>query len=237
MKPALAILCAVLLGSTVSIDAASDAKAALPRGGRVGWARLITSDRNWDVHRGNDPLLAEFVRTQTTLNLDATTYAANPADLAQLCSYPLIFTNNLVHVRKAKDFDNLREYLIRGGFLWVDACANASITGMPFDAFRKRHAELFAKLFPKAELRLLPDDHEIYRCYFAVNLDLLYSTQRAAADPAPAPDNGVYGLFENGRMVALLSLSTLQCGWPNKPPRVPECMKMVTNIYVYAMTR
>jgi hypothetical protein len=216
--------------------AAKDDPADHPRGGRVGWARLITSDGNWNVHGGNDPMLADFVRTQTTLNLDATTYSANPGNLAQLCSYPLIFTNNLVHVRGAKEFDNIREYLKRGGFLWVDACENPSITGMPFSVFRNRHAALFANLFPKAELRLLRADHEIYSCYFAVNLDLLYR-QKPGANTSPAPDNGVYGLFEGGRMVALLSLSGLQCGWPNKPPRVPECMKMVTNIYVYAMTR
>lgn len=232
MKSKLLLVLAALLAV-----AASRANAVeLPRGGRVGWARLITSDSNWSVHGGNDALLADFVRSKTTLNLDATTYSVNPTDLDKLCAYPLVFTNNLVHLRDAKGFDNLREYLKRGGFLWVDACVNPSITGMPFDKFRKRHAELFTKLFPKSELRLLRDDHEIYSCYFAVNLDVLYNRKRGGP-PAPDADSGVYGFFEGDRMVGLLSLSALQCGWPNKPPRVPECMKMVTNIYVYAMTR
>ena len=33
-----------------------------PRGGRVGWARMIIPGLAWDLHSNNDPAFAEFIR-------------------------------------------------------------------------------------------------------------------------------------------------------------------------------
>lgn len=202
--------------------------AEAPRGGRVGWARLITESSSWTVHNGNDPLLAEFIREKTSLNIDPTCYPVDPRDLEKLCAYPFVFTNNLANIHATKTLDNLREYLKRGGFIYIDRCVNLSFS-LEQEDFYHRHADLFARFLPGSELRELPPTHEINRCYFTSDT-LAQRTARGHGH------SGIYGVFYEGRMVVLLSNANLQCGWPNGNNREPA-MQMIANIYVYAMTR
>jgi hypothetical protein len=47
---------------------------------------------------------------------------------------------------------------------------------------------------------------------------------------------GLYGVFVNDHMVSIISMYGLQCGWPQTPLRAPGCMKLILNMYIYAMT-
>ena len=47
---------------------------------------------------------------------------------------------------------------------------------------------------------------------------------------------GMNAVYDHGRMVALLSLASYQCGWPQSHDRGRGQMQMIANIYVYAMT-
>ena len=76
---------------------------AMPRGGRVGWARLITPDRNWNIHNGQDPKLAQFIRDQTSLNIDPAWYSVNPGDLERLCAHPYVYAKDLLPIRRRDD--------------------------------------------------------------------------------------------------------------------------------------
>jgi len=207
-----------------------------PRGGRVGWARLITPGPAWNRHAETDATLTAFIRGETSLNIDPTWYSADPAKLDRLCAFPLIFTNNLTDVRQPAHLKNLQEYLRRGGFIFVDACTNTTITPDP-DAFLQRHIALMTALVPGAQVRPLPRDHEIYRQYFAMSETPPHIYNLNIYDPKFAR-HGLYGVFDGARMVSLLSVSGLQCGWAGKDgsSHAEECMKMVVNIYVYAMT-
>jgi Domain of unknown function (DUF4159) len=199
-----------------------------PRGGRVGWGRLITEDSSWSVHSNNDPALAEFIHAQTSLNIDPTCYPVDPNDLDKLCAYPFVFTNNLANVHSARRLDNLREYLKRGGFIYIDRCVNLSFS-LEQELFYARHLALFAQFLPGSEVREITAEHAIYRCYFNLKFSDLHG-----------PINGhnrLYGVYYEGRMVALLSLGNLQCGWPNSPARRDNDLHMIANIYVYSMTR
>lgn len=203
-----------------------------PRGGRVAWGRLITASSSWSVHYQNDPQLAAFIHDQTSLNIDPTCYPADPAKLDQLCKYPFIFTNNLTNVRDPLQLANLREYLQRGGFLYIDRCVNLAFS-LPQEIFYERHVELFRQFLPDAEIRELRDDHEIFNCYFPWT-EQSRDALRRFREPGHST---IYGVFLSGRMVALLSLANLQCGWPNSRLRQPASMRMIANIYVYTMTR
>ncbi len=209
-----------------------------PRGGRVGWARLITPIVAWKRHAEADGVLASFIRNKTSLNIDATWYSADPRALDQLCLYPLLFTNNLADVTDRKQLANIAEYLRRGGFLLVDACINSTVTPNP-DRFYQQHVAVFSQMLPTAQLRPLPPDHEIYRHYFNLKQTPPHSYMRSIRDPK-WERYGLFGLYDGDRMVAILSLSGLQCGWAGSqemPGHDVECMKMTVNIYVYAMTR
>ena len=202
------------------------------RGGRVGWARLITGSRSWSVHQANDPALADFVRTQTSLNIDPKCYPVDPSKVAQLCEYPFIFTNNLTDVHDPKQLENLREYLRRGGFIYIDRCVNLSFS-LPQETFYSRHLALFARWLPGLEVKEIPVSDDIFSCYFSVKPD-----QKPLRTGFGEPGhNGIYGVYDHGRMIVLLSLANYQCGWPDMAGRREACMKMITNIYVYAMTR
>jgi hypothetical protein len=212
--------------------AATDSDATL-RGGRVGWARLATASRHWDVHGGQDGTLAAFIKGQTSLNIDSTSYSAEPGKLEELCKYPFLYSKDLSPVRDARHQDNLREFLQRGGFLCVDFCGSPSINRDVMAVFR-RNREFFQKLLPGAEVRQLPRDHPVYRCYFTVGEEEIFTKDMGKQEPGEF--NGLYGVFSGGRMVAMISMYGLECGWPQTPLRTPGCMKMILNIYVYAMT-
>lgn len=206
---------------------------AIVRGGRVAWGRLVTGNSSWTVHSQNDPLLANFIHDHTSLNIDATCYSADPALLDRLCTYPLIFTNNLTNVSDPRHLGNLREYLHRGGFLYIDRCVNLSYS-LPQEPFYERHVAFFRRFLPGCEIRELPSDHEIYHCYFSFSLQADAALHPLSHQPG---HNGLYGVFERGRMVSLLSLANLQCGWPQSRDHGEKRMEMIANIYVYVMTR
>jgi hypothetical protein len=202
------------------------------RGGRVGWGRLITERSSWSVHSANDPELADFIRNETSLNIDPTCYPVDPSSLVQLCNFPFLFTNNLTNVHNPRSIANLREYLRRGGFIYIDRCVNLSFS-LPQETFYARHIDFFAQLLPGSEVRPIAADDPIYRCYFPVDHD----AEPLRMNIRQPGHNSLYGVYDRNRMVILLSLANFQCGWPGNWKRQNLCMKMVANIYVYAMTR
>lgn len=225
-QPLHRVLCAIL-GLTLGLSGIPGAQAE-PRGGRVGWGRLVTESSSWSVHSPNDPVLAAFIRDHTSLNIDPTCYPASPAELTQLCAYPFIFTNNLTNVHRAQSLANLREYLRRGGFIYIDRCVNLFFS-LEQELFYARHIQLFSLFLPGSEVRELSEDHEIHHCYFTLPpVDRGSSTRN---------HSGLYGVYFEGRMVILLSCANLQCGWPNSPTRSALSQQQIANIYVYAMTR
>ena len=228
------VVCA-MMGLAFGVLAAWGAEQG-PLGGRVAWGRLVTGSWSWTVHSANDPLLARFIREHTSLNIDPTCYAADPARLEQLCAYPFIYVKDLWHIRDAGDLRNIQEYLRRGGFICVDPC-KAVLNAADVAAFPRQQAQWFTRLLPGCAVRELPDDHEIFRCYFTVRIDDLFPPQMLAQGATKPPRIGMQGVFLGERMVAVICDSGLECGWTPTPQRVTGCKEMIANIYVYAMTR
>jgi Domain of unknown function (DUF4159) len=222
----------VLIALLPAFTAAADE----PRGGRVGWARLITSYPSWKQHSDQDPKLAGFIRSQTNLNIDPVWYTVDPGDLDQLCAYPFIYVKDLTSVRSQRDLDNIQEFFRRGGFICIDPCISGFSAG-DLDAFLKKHTKLFTSLFSDCTVRELPDSHEIFRCYFNVTVDDLFPPDMIRLGASKPEHIGMVGVFLGERMIAAISVSGLECGWPQTPLREPGCMKMIVNSYIYAMTR
>lgn len=222
----------------LAVDCAgADAAATTePRSGRVGWARIITSSPAWNRHAQSDSMLTQFIRAQTSLNIDPTWYSADPASLEQLCLYPLLYTNNLTDVVEPAQRKNIQEFLGRGGFIIVDACIDPKITADP-DAFLEQHTALLKTLAPGSEVRALPADHEIYRQHFPMKDTPPHMFMNDVYDKRWAK-HGLYGVYLGDRMISLITLSGLQCSWASHPERAHarECMKMIVNIYIYGMT-
>lgn len=212
------------------------ASAPEPRGGRVGWARLITSDSAWGLHSDQDSKLAKFIRSQTSLNIDPVWYSVEPGNLDKLCAYPFVYVKYLTLVRNPHDIENIQEYLRRGGFIFVDPCTTR-FSATDTENFLRNHEEWFTRMFPESTVRELPDSHELFRCYFTVTVGDLFTPDMIRLGASKPPRIGMLGVFRGDRLIAVISVSGLECGWPQTPQRMPGCMQLIVNSYVYAMTR
>lgn len=224
-----ALLAALLLSMPVAADT--------PAGGKVEWARLKTASPSWDRHARSDPNLLQFIRSSTTLNIDPVWHVADVENLQQMCSYPFLFSEGLHHVTDAPGLQNLREYFQRGGFIFVDSCINTNINPDP-DEFLKAQIATLQAIFPDARVERLPPDHEIFHNCFEMTDGLPHTYMANVYNPAWAK-HGLYAVYAGDHFVSLISLSGLQCGWDGMKPdpeHIANCMKMMVNIYVYAIT-
>jgi hypothetical protein len=202
------------------------------RGDRVGWARLKTSSPIWQRHARSDPKLMQFFREHTTLNIDPIWYAADVENLAEMCKYPFLFSQDIRPAQGGNARNNLTEYIRRGGFLFMDSCINPGSRGNA-EVFITQHAGAFTKLLPETRVTVLPADHELFRCCF----NFPDGPPHTAIEPG-WDNHPFYAVHIGRRMVGLISTSGLQCGWDNmKQERGHDvvCMKMLVNIYIYAM--
>jgi len=207
------------------------------RGDRVGWSRLKTTSPAWNRHSNGDPKLTRFFRDQTTLNVDPVWYAADVENLEEMTKYPFLFSQGVHVVNDAPGRANAAEYIRRGGFLMVDACCNPTYTP-DFDVFLQQHRGFFAAVLPESCFVLLPRTHEVYRCYFQIPNGHPPHTFMSNVYDAKKAAHGLYGVMIGQRMAAMVSVSGLQCGWesPTPPPgHDAVCMRMMVNIYIYAM--
>lgn len=203
------------------------------RGERVDWARLVTPNQDWRIHGDRDAPLARFIRENTSLDIQMSPYPADPAHLDQLCCHPFIYAKDLRWVTDAAQLANIGEYLRRGGFLCVDACATEAVNP-DMEVYLRDNRAIFKRMFPGAIIQKLPETHSIYTCYFKLSRADVYTPDMG--NQSRCAHYGLYGVIVNHRMVAAISMYGLQCGWPQTPMRASGCMKFIVNLYVYAMT-
>ena len=213
------------------------------RGDRVGWARLKTASQWWKRHAGADPILTKFFRDETTLNIDPVWYVADVSLMGELCKYPLLFSQNVGIVADQPGRENVSEYIRRGGFMLVDACHDIHVTP-DFDEFLRQQFAFYSAVLPEAQIVSLPPTHDVYRCFFQIpNGKPPHTFMGHVYDPRKAR-HGLYGVMIGSRMAGIIGVCGWQCGWDRvteyASPATPlslaaECMRMVVNIYIYAM--
>ena len=123
----------------------------------------------------------------------------------------------------------LRDYVLKGGFIYFDACCGRKAFA---DSVR---AEL-AAVFPQRRLRKLPADHPLYRCYYDVP-SVAYTPATGIRGMAPPPLEGI----EVGcRTAVVFSPYDLSCGWDlhthkdGKGVRCEYALKLGANLIAYA---
>lgn len=206
-------------------------------GGKVEWARLKTDGPYWDRHARSDPRLLRFIRTSAALNIDPVWHTADVDNFQQMIAYPFIFSDGLHRVTDLQGLQNLREYFKRGGFIFIDSCINTDINPDP-DIFLRLQEATLQRILPDSHVERLPDNHEIYRDCFDMKDGLPHTYMNNIYNPAWAK-HGLYAVYSGNHLVSLISLSGLQCGWDSMnpdPEHVTNCMKMMVNIYFYAIT-
>lgn len=189
-------------------------------------ARVKYRGGDWYNDPSIIPNLAREINKRTTINA-APNQRIITLDDPDLFSYPFVFLTGHGDIQLSDvEVDCLREYLLKGGFLYAD-----DDYGMD-KAFRRE----MRKVFPGLEPVELPFSHPIYHCFY----DFSTGPPKIHEHDNKPPKG--YGLFYNGRLVVYYTYeSNISDGWADPdvhkdPKEIREkAFKAGINIVVYAM--
>jgi hypothetical protein len=147
---------------------------------------------------------------------------------SDLFLYPYVhMTGHGNVVFSASDAENLRTYLLGGGFLHID-------DNYGMDKFIRVELQ---KVFPDHEMVELPFDHEIFHQKYEFN-----GLPKIHEHDGKRPQ--AYGIIIDGRLVCLYTYETdLSDGWENsevhndQPNKRQEALRMGANILIYAFSQ
>ncbi len=180
---------------------------------------------DWYSNKTALPNLADFCNRNLKTNLDRQDEVVEIGS-PEIFLYPYIYmTGHGNVVISSREADNLRKYLISGGFLHID-------DNYGLDPFVRLEMK---KVFPELEFVELPFDHAIYHQKFQFDngLPKVHEHEGKAAQG--------FGLIYEGRLICFYSYeSDLGNGWEdqstyNDPESIrQEALKMGANIIAYA---
>lgn len=219
--------------SARAADSANAAATASLRN-KVEWTRLITNSPHWSRHSQFDERMLSFFAERTPFAIEPHWKSTSPDNLEDLCSYPFVYAHDIGGLPFAKS-RNVAEYLKRGGFLFIDYCIDKSVNPAP-SVFFERQVDTLKAHLPTLRAASLGDQHGVFSSYF--KMTRFPPQTGSAAISWGGRGNRLHGLFLGERMVGIISLSGFQCAWGGVGSRenADDCMQMVANIYIYAMT-
>ena len=239
MTKVIFLLLALLLSANLSAQNLGMRKkefSEADRGSRVSWCRLKfpvrgSSSResawDWHAHPSGDVKMIQVLRDYTSINLKQEWNVVDIQDLDKMCAFPLIFMHGqrLINInRKAEN--NLKEYVLRGGFLLIDDCVYNRVAP---DLFFRSMMRKLIKLFPGVELKRLNPSHNLFKCYFKLH----------SWPHMQGRNNGIFAAYYKKRLIAFVYSSDLHCGWVDAGwfsyTNTMNAYKMGVNLYIYAM--
>ncbi len=158
-------------------------------------------------------------------------------DSHELFEYPFLFiTGHLPVFFTPRERANLKEYVRRGGFVFVDD-HNHDIDGV----FHKTMTEELEKLFGK--LVKIPNDHRLYRAFFEFEDGPPTTSHELNGWGDNLVHDYLMGIMDGDRIDVLYSNKDYSSEWhvkltENRDRREAEDpAKIAVNIVVYALTR
>lgn len=173
------------------------------------------------------PNLIEFVNEQSTISLLPVEDVVEPGG-SQLFQYPYIYATGHGNIKFSEsEAQNLRTYLLAGGFLHID-------DNYGMEKYVRREMK---KVFPDLEFIELPYSHPIFSQHFTFENGLPKIHEHDGNPP-----QALALIFEN-RVICLFTIeSDLGDGWEdatvhNDPEEIrQQALKMGANILLYALT-
>ena len=173
-------LAVALLLLTVTASAEKFEIAQIRYGGGGDWYGDQTAVSNW-LKLLRQRLSMETAEERVVLRLTD----------RNLFRYPFLYLVGHGNISfSSKENKALRQYLTRGGFLFVNDDYGLD------QSFRRE----IKKVFPQQKLQPIPNDHPIYHCFY--DLRGLPKIHQHNGDPARG-----YGLFHQGRLVVFYAYS------------------------------
>ncbi|MFB3845080.1 MAG: DUF4159 domain-containing protein [Candidatus Cloacimonadaceae bacterium] len=174
------------------------------------------------------PNLAKYVNKTLNTDFPLDQELVKASD-AKLFDYPFVYLTGHGNIRFSdRELQNLREWMLRGGFLYAD-----DDYGMD-EAFRRE----VKRIFPERDLIELGPDFPLYSCYFFFD-----KLPKIHEHDGKAPQ--AFGLFDDsGRLMLLYTYETnISDGWADTdthkdPPEVREqALRFGTNIIYYVTSK
>jgi hypothetical protein len=188
------------------------------------------------------PNMLDSIRKKVKLNVASSPEIVTFED-KKLFECPIFFiTGHYRFTVKPGDIDQLREYIKRGGFAYIEDCGGLDFALTQFGSFFEQMHEVLQKAFPEGEFRVLPNDHDIYKYpyEFPKGLPNFFGRNNDGRPPDTAgklrKHNGGEGFFVGNTMVAFLGDADNCCGWTGKSQSGDGPFKMAANVVIYAMT-
>ena len=215
------------------------------RFGRFGGGDWLSGGTSWavDYPRG-DRTFARLLRRFTTVNVRSVEQPVNPDDGDDMHHWPFLVAGlagfwNLTDAQVA----NLREYLLRGGFLFCDSFFGTD-SWIGFDLGIRR-------IFPDRPMVDLTDDHPVFHTVYDLsnmtrvqipNMYALYGGGPGYLGDGAVPRwRGI--LDDNGRLMVLIAFNNDVADswqWADDPSYPQESanlgLRLAVNIAVYTMT-
>jgi hypothetical protein len=185
----------------------------------------------WDARPDGDENLIAFLRQVTNIPVSYKSWEQRVVaidDFTQLYHHPFLFMTGEGDFRfEPAEQRALREYFLRGGFLFADDCvANGG------DFFYQAFIREIRKIFPDNPMRPVANDHDLYHCFF----DFPRGAPHCQGQRRPG-----MGLFIKDKIVSFVTSGDLHCAWVGfwkdaQPAMTQECLKMGVNVIVYALS-
>lgn len=225
----LAVLC-VLGGLTAS------GSAAFRRAEPFTWATARYGSGDWDSAPLVPANLVHSVAQYTTIPVAARGVVVDLAS-PELFRYPFVYLTGHLPVRfDARESANLRAYVQRGGFVFIDD-HNHDIDG----AFHKTATSEINRIFGPGSLKQMPNDHEIFRSFFVFEKGPPTTSHELNGWGDNLIHENLFGVEVNGRIGLLYSNKDYASEWNyharNKRFQSVDNTRFGVNVAVYALTR
>ena len=181
---------------------------------------------DWYWGRSAIPNMLKFARDNSDRPIDTLEQEIRLTD-PELYNYPFLFaTGHGVIKFEFDELEILREYLLAGGFLFVNDSYGIAETFL----------EQMKKIFPEREIVDIPFDHPLYHCFY----DFPNGPPKIHEHDNKSPRG--YGLIVNGRIVVyFLVESDIGDGWEdpqvhNDPDEKRlQALQMGMNLLTYSL--
>lgn len=201
--------------------------AGLDKNYDITLARVKYSGGDWYNDPSILPNLASEINKRTTIKV-APEQATISLSSIDLFDYPFIFLTGHKEIKLSQDETrNLREYLVKGGFLYVDDDYGLD------KSFRQE----IEKVFPGMKFEELPFSHPIYHSFYDFS-----QLPKIHKHDGKHPQG--YGIWYQGRLVIFYTYETnISDGWADPwvhkdpPDKREEALKLGINIIIYALTQ
>lgn len=228
---------AALAGQTGSVLSASTEPPASTGVTGFKFARLRYASGNWDADPRMPSNILNSLVEYTSIRVDPNEHIVD-ASAEMVSDYPFVYLtgNKMVRFTEAERA-NLRRYLRKGGFMFVDDC-NHDIDGTFAKTFESEIRMILNG--PGEELHKLPREHALYRSFFEFKEGPPATSHELNGWGDDIVHDYLQAIEIEGRIAVLYSNKDYGCewnyDWTNKRFAAKDNTHFGVNIIVYALT-